>query len=204
MLQEKRYDVYTVAASWAMMRFKRLKLRIVLGGLLLLTGGIFLDLQAQTPGNVDVGASPTPEIQLGLKGGTNQFGKRTILTGSAIDFGNVSFIHPETIMNGDAFLEDGHLKLEAVIGIDVTFSGAASVKLELTRLAQSANPFHETYYSLSLDRAQAPTKVLDFPAKNNLITITKATTVPLRMIFEISPQQKGRISDRFRLEANTL
>lgn len=156
------------------------------------------------PDDVDIGATVTTGIQLALSEGTNQFGKRTLLYGNAVNFGSVSFINPERIINGDAYLEDGLLVLEAVINFDIIFNGANAVFLQLSKLHASTNPFHKAGYSLAINRATTATEILTDPSKNTLATITESKSIPLRLTFEISPQQQGKISDRFRLEATSL
>lgn len=163
-------------------------------------------LRAETSDEVplfSIAATPIPEIKLEITGGNNQTGRRTIVLNNSINFGTVSFIHPETIANGDSYLENGHLLLEAVVDLDVTFSGTNSVLLELSKLKLSTNSFYRTYHSLSIDRSQKPEETQTDPSKSQLKAVTNSETVPLRLVFEITPQQTGAISDRFRLEANS-
>lgn len=152
----------------------------------------------------DVGTTLVSSVQIGLGEGTNQFGRKTILQGGVIDFGSVSFTHPEQVASGDAYRENGNLKLEAVVDVDVVFGGASSVSLELSRLKTSANPFHDTYYSLSTIRTDVAQQIYEEPRTNRIQTLTSSATLPLRLILEIRPNQTGRLSDRFRLQATTL
>lgn len=158
----------------------------------------------ETPTNVDTGADVITAIQLGLANGTNQSGKRTRVYLNNISFGSVSFITPELTSNGDAYMENHNLMLEAVINIEATFNGANSASLQLKRMRMSTNPFHKTYYSLLTGRNDVKTEIQEDPLKDDLGIITEPTTLPLRLVFEISPQQKGHLTDRFRLEATTL
>ncbi len=150
-----------------------------------------------------IGATPVPEIQLSIAGGTNNSGRRTLVLNNSVSFGNVSFIHPEAIANGDSYLENGHLFLEAVVDVGIIFSGTNSVVLELSRLNLSNNSFFRTYHSLFTDRSQTPEQTSNDPNKSQLKTLTNTETVPIRLVFEIKPQQTGNISDRFRLEASS-
>lgn len=154
--------------------------------------------------SVAMAAELESSIQISLSEGTNQSGKKTYLVGNAINFGDISFIHPELISNGDAYLENGHLKLEAVLNIGVVFSGASQALLDITRLLASTNPFTKTYYSLSTNRSDTLSEVYDEPRSNRLTAITESATVPVRLVLEIKPQQQGKLSDHFRLEATTL
>lgn len=156
------------------------------------------------PSDTDVGADIMTGIQLALSGGTNQSGRRTILSNSILDFGSVSFITPELIANGDSFLENNHLMLEAVVNVDIVFNGTNAVFTKLSKLRTSTNPFYKTYYSLTTSRSGTKTEIQEDPIKSDLTTITEPSTITLRMLFEVSPQQTGRLSDRFRLEATTL
>lgn len=157
-------------------------------------------LQAQS-GSVDIGASVTSEIQLTLRGAKNQFGKSTSLNGPAIEFGLVSFINPELISNGDAYTENNHLMLEAITQVDLTFNGPSSVALSLKKFRLSDNPFYKTYYSLSTSRTQVPEEIQTDPQQSRLTSVTESSTINLRLIFEISPRQQGKIFDRFQMEA---
>ncbi len=160
--------------------------------------------QSQPFPNMDVGAVVNPGIEIGLAEGVNSFGKKTIFAGNSIDFGNVTFIHPELVFNGDAYLEKGYLRLEAVINIGITFGGTSSVALNLTRVKKTARSFHETYFSLSTNRSDLVQAVFEEPQNNRLTTLTSSATIPLRIIMEVSPSQQGRMTDRFRLEAQPL
>lgn len=158
------------------------------------------DLLSEEP-LFNMGVALASSIQLGLLEGTNQTGRKTYLAGGNIDFGEVSFVHPELIGNGDAYLQAGRLRLEAVVNVDVTFSGASSINLQLTRLNASTNSFDKTYYSLSVNRSDELLEIYDEPRFNLITTVNETLTQPLRMVLEIKPQQQGRIYDRFRLEA---
>lgn len=164
--------------------------------------GLHAEINDEVP-LFSIGASPVPEIQLAVTGGNSQSGRRTLVLNNSINFGNVSFIHPEAIANGDSYLENGHLLLEAVVDLGVAFSGTNSVALELSRLNLSTNPFYRVYHSLTLDRSQKPEETQNDPNRSQLKTLTNTETVSLRLVFEIRPQQTGSISDRFRLEASS-
>lgn len=153
--------------------------------------------------DVDFGAQVTTGIQMSLAAGSNESGRRTLISGSSIDFGSVSFVHPDLISNGAAYLDSGNLILEAVVSVEVVFNGASAVTLDLSRLLTSANSFHKSSYALSINRSTVLTEVLDDPNKSRLSTLTETTSVPLRLAFEITPQQQGRLTDRFRLEATS-
>lgn len=154
--------------------------------------------------DTDVGAAVATEIQLSLEEGVNENGRRTFVRNSSIDFGSVSFVRPELISNGDSYLEDGHLMLEAVFAVSVVFNGASSVSLDLSKLRMSPNPFLKTYYSTSISRTHALTEIMEDPLKNNLNRVAQSTSQTLRMVFKISPQQQGSLTDRFRIEASSL
>ncbi|MBI4411423.1 MAG: hypothetical protein HY541_02940 [Deltaproteobacteria bacterium] len=176
--------------------------------LLVAFGFLFLPSQreagSEEPSLFAMGVALASSVQLGISDGVNQSGKKTYLTGGNIDFGEVSFVHPELIGNGDAYLAEGRLRLEAVVSIDVVFSGASSVALQLTRLKASTNPFDKTWYSLSTNRSDTLSEIYDEPRSNLIDTVTETATRTLRMALEIKPQQEGRINDRFRLEATAL
>lgn len=158
----------------------------------------------ETPTDVDTGADVVAAIQLSLADGTNSSGKRTRVYLNNISFGSVSFIAPELISNGDSYLEDHHLMLEAIVNVEAVFNGASSASLQLKKMRTSTNPFYKTYYSLLVGRNDIKTEIQEDPLKDDLGIITEPTTLPLRLVFEISPQQKGHLTDRFRLEATTL
>lgn len=151
-----------------------------------------------------VGATAGSSIELSIDGGVNQFGKRTVVVGNAIDFGNVSFTHPELIANGDAYLENGYLRLEAIFEVGLVFGGATAVDLTLKKIDPSQHSFHNTYYSLSTNRSDILQPIYEDPRSNHLARLVSSSTLTLRTVMEISPQQQGRLADRFRLEANAL
>lgn len=161
------------------------------------------DLQADTnPFNFP--ASVSAELELTISGGNNEKGKRTLLLSDAIQFGKVSFVQPEIIATGDAYLSDGSLMLEAIIEIATVFNGTNQVSLRLTKLNESSNSFHAVYYSPSVSRSQSLEKVQTSPSKNLIKTIRKSTDFPIRVVFEISPEQKGDFYDRLKLEATSI
>lgn len=154
--------------------------------------------------NMETGVVLEPALEIRLGEGTNLFGKRTLFAGSGLHFGSISFTHPERISNGDAYLQNGHLYLEAVINVALTFNGVDSVSLDIKKLPVSSNPFYKTSFSTSLQRSVTPEPVFEDPRNTQVNTFTKSTEFPLRMVLELSPQQKGYIYDRFRLEARGL
>lgn len=158
----------------------------------------------EDPTDVGAGADVSTGIQLSLTGGSNQSGKITRVFANSIDFGSVSFITPELIANGDAYVENNHLMLEAIVTVGMVFNGATSASMTLKRLRASANPFYETYYSLQMNRQDVKTTIEEDPLQSTLGTFTEQTDLSLRLVFEISPQQKGHLTDRFELEAGAL
>ncbi len=189
------------------MRYHLRKNILFVSAILIAYGFIFVGGKtpsAQGEESVAMAADIQSSIQISLSEGTNQSGKKTYLVGNSINFGEISFIHPELTSNGDAYLENGHLKLEAVLNVGVIFSGASQATLDVTRLLASTNPFTKTYYSLSTNRSDTLSEVYDEPRTNTLTTITESATVPLRLVLEIKPQQQGKLSDHFRLETTTL
>jgi len=149
-------------------------------------------------------ARPEQNIQISLSGGTNQYGKKTVFQGRTLNFGKVSFIHPEQISNGDAYLYNGNLRLEAIVNVDVIFNGATSVSLHLSKYRDSTSPFHNSYFSSSVDRAHSLEKIDEQPLSNLINTINSAKTTAFRLVLEISPQQTGKLTNRFLLEARSL
>lgn len=183
------------------------KLTCLCGALLGLSlGGFFshAPLHAQTPTfpTFDIGTELIPALQIGLENGTNQEGRQTFVSGNSVPFGSVMFTHPELVTNGAAYLKDGNLILEAVVNVRVVYGGATSVALDLTRQQASTNSFRQTYYSLSVNRGETPVAIYTDPQKNRVATLTAGNSLqPIRLLMEITPQQTGRISDRFKLEA---
>lgn len=152
---------------------------------------------------VSFGATVPPALQIRVDGGTNQYGKRTIFSGSGVDFGTVTFTHPELVGNGDAYIANDKLMLESVLEVTTTFNGLQAVRVDLSKLAGSPNPFHRTSYSLSNNRSELPTEILTEPQANRLTTMMNPGTFAVRMVFEIVAQQSGTLSDRFRLLAGS-
>lgn len=147
-----------------------------------------------------VGATIDPSISITITGGRNSTGKTTILVNDQIDFGNVSFISPENISNGDAFREKDVLTLEAILDVAADFNGADSVALELSKLKASSNPFAQARYSLSKDRGAQAEVIFEHPRSNRIARFTSSDHLTLRMLFDIKPNQSGKIFDQFQLE----
>lgn len=156
-----------------------------------------------TPGFAFV-TTVNPELQIGLNGGTNPTGRQTIFTPAGVSFGNVSFIHPELISNGDAYLVNNVLNLEAILVVSIIYNGFPSVGLDITKGAGAPAPFKAVYYSMSLDRNVPLNEVVTEPASIRITTLSAPQTITLRMVFQISALQSGNISDRLRLTALTL
>lgn len=148
-------------------------------------------------------ASVNAELQMTISGGNNEKGKRTMLISDAIQFGKVSFV-TLTPITGDSYLNDGSLMLEAIIDTSIVFNGTSLVNVKLTKLDETSNSFHEIYYSLSKARLQSLEKVLTSPVKNSIKTIRKSTNFPIRVVFEIAPEQKGDFYDRLKLEVTSI
>jgi hypothetical protein len=91
--------------------------------------------------------------------------------------------------------------LEAVLAVGIMYNGVNAVQVDLTKVAGTPNPFKNVYFDLSKNRATMPIEVLMEPRANRLTTMTTPGTFTLRMVFEVSPQQSGNLSDRFRVTA---
>lgn len=148
---------------------------------------------------VGFGVNVTPEIQITITGGINAYGKQTIFSGSGVDFGSVNFVHPEFIGNGDAYIQNDRLVLEAVLDLGIAYSGLTSVAVNLTKIGGSANPFYKSSYGLNLDRSAVPIEFQTEPQYDTITTLTTPGHVTLRMLFEITPKQSGALTERFRL-----
>lgn len=151
--------------------------------------------------SVTFGATVNPTLQLSINGGVNAYGKRTLFIGSGVDFGVVTFTHPDLVGNGDAYLSGGNLMLESILDVTATFSGLPSVRIDLSKFVGAANPFKHTYCSLAVNRAEPLVEILVEPQANHLTAMTTPGTFTLRMVFEIIAQQGGMLADRFRLLA---
>lgn len=154
----------------------------------------------QTP-NFTFGTTVDPALQISIQDGTNLYGRRTIFSGSGVEFGRVTFTNPGLIGNGDAYTDDNRLYLEAILNVGITYSGLLAVTLDLSKLAGAANPFKNVLFSLSKNRSELAVEVLTEPRANRLATLTAPATIPVRLVFEVSPQQSGNIADRLRIIA---
>lgn len=159
--------------------------------------------QTSTP-NLETGVTLEPALEIGITGGTNPLGKKTLFAGGGINFGTISFTHPERISNGDAYLKNNLLHLEAIMQVSVTFNGFDSVALELKKLPSGGNSFHQSSYSLSTQREVAPEVIFEDPRNNRVQTLTQSSETLLRLVLEMTPRQKGWVRDGFRLEARGL
>jgi hypothetical protein len=148
---------------------------------------------------VGFGVNVNPEIQITINGGINVYGKQTIFNGSGVDFGSVNFVHPEFIGNGDAYIQNGRLVLEAVLDVNVAYSGLNSVAVNVTKIGGSPNPFSKCSYSLNLNRSAVPIDFQTEPQYDTITTLTSPGHIVLRTLFEISPKQSGVMTERFRL-----
>ena len=151
---------------------------------------------------LEMGATVIPSILVTLEGGRNARGKSTAFISNQIDFGNVSFINPDNIANGDAFRQGNNLILEAVLNVSIDFNGADNVSLSLSKLKTSINSFAKSSFSL-LNSIDGPSsKILEYPRSSRIATLHEPSTLMLRLLFDISPQQTGRIYDQFQLEVS--
>lgn len=175
---------------------------ILLALLALVSTSIFSPLAGaiDTP-NLNFGVTVNPELQISIRDEVNAYGRRTLFTGSGVNFGSVSFTHPELIGNGDAYIQNNRLMLEAVLSIAIAYNGVNTVQVDLTKVAGSPAPFKGTYFDLSKNRATMPIEVLLEPRSNRLTTMSNPGSFTLRLVFEVSPQQSGALSDRFRISA---
>jgi hypothetical protein len=153
---------------------------------------------------LQIGTDLIPSIELGFKGGTNEYGKITVITPSGVDFGSVTFTRPELISNGDAYWVDPVLRLEAVLEVKVNFNSISQVALTLTQQPKSSNPFYASYYSVSLRRSEILNPIQGFPRENQVKVLTQPEEVPLRLAFDIQPRQQGRLVDYFRITARVF
>lgn len=148
---------------------------------------------------IGFGVNVNPEIQITITGGVNVYGKQTIFNGSGVDFGSVNFVHPEFIGNGDAYIQNDRLILEAILDLGIAYSGLSSVVVNLTKIGGSANPFNKCSYSLSLNRSSLSIEVQTEPQFNPVVTLANPGHTTLRMLFELTPKQSGAMTERFRL-----
>lgn len=175
---------------------------ILLATLALISQNIFVhNADAVDTPNLNFGVTINPELQISIRDEVNAYGRRTLFTGSGVEFGSVSFTHPELIGNGDAYIQNNRLMLEAVLNISIMYNGVNTVQVDLTKVAGSPNPFKNAYYDLSKNRATMPIEILMEPRANRLATMVNPGAFTLRLVFEVSPQQSGALSDRFRVSA---
>ena len=156
-------------------------------------------------GDLGMNSNIIPSLTMELNGGVNDLGRRTFLTGNAVDFGNVIFTQPEFISNGDAYLlDDGNLVLEATLVAKLTYSGTPNASLELSKLPAVANTFSQTRYSTGIRRDDRnntiPTYADTSTVKEGAIS---GIEIPFRVLAYVSPAQSGLLSDNFRLIART-
>jgi hypothetical protein len=148
---------------------------------------------------ISVGAKVVPSIYLKVTGGKNQLGKETRFVGNGIHFGEVSFIDPASVANGDAYLRDGYLFLEAVINVNVVFNGGDRGVIGISKFPQSHKSFHSAYYSDSVNRNANLAEIFTFPAENRVAILSGPQIFPVRLAFKVSPRQQGVLKDRFRI-----
>lgn len=153
---------------------------------------------------LEIGAVATSALDISLAGGTNEFGRVTVLSGNTIDFGPVSFSSPKQVTNGDAFLVGENLRLEAVTNVTLRFNGQTFTRLSITKTRRSNNPFAETYFSVTRRRVQDPETIRTQPLENEVTTVRRSQTLQLRLYFDVTPKHEGRISNRLRITGGML
>lgn len=156
----------------------------------------------QTP-SLSFGTTVDPALNITVGDGSNLYGRRTIFSGSGVDFGKVTFTNPSLVGNGDAYVASNRLWLEAILDISISFSGLTAATVELSKSAGSANPFSVALFSMSKNRSELAVEILTEPRGNQLTTINAPTTFPVRLVFGVSPQQSGNIGDRLRIVATS-
>jgi len=98
----------------------------------------------QTP-DFTFGTTVDAALQISIRDGVSLYGHRTIFTGSGVDFGRVTFTNPELIGNGDAYVDNNKLYVEAILDIGIIFSGLLSVHVDLSKLMGAPNGFKNVF-----------------------------------------------------------
>lgn len=186
-----------------MARRRNIQWCLLLGGL----GMLLLQTRlSESQGDSQMGmlAQVSPAISLSISGGINARGRRTVLSGQSIVFGNVIYTQPDLIGNGDAFLDNQqHLQIEATLNIGVVSGGGVpKVGVQLSRLPGSPNPFAEVRYATGLRREDPTQAISTFPEQVTLGELPQGGgSMALRVLGVITPSQSGTFSETVRIYA---
>jgi len=150
-------------------------------------------------------ANVSPSLSLSFTGLRNYRGRQTFIFNDRIDFGEVSFINYKDIDNGDAFLENQYLILDAVIGLNINGSGYTNGQITANRKIITDKAFDQVRFSTH-DRGTANST--DIPLDPNTVRIktfdSNVSQIPLRFLFYINRSQTGRLSDTVQLTINAI
>lgn len=162
------------------------------------------DAQQSKDGAIFAQAQIIPGISLELNGGINQRGKRTTIQNGIIDFGNVFFVDPSFLTNGDAYFQGKDLWLEATIEAKVVFNAAAGVELTVTSVS-TGNQFSKVLYSTGLRQNDQTATVPPYPDSMGLGTLkSSGDSQKFRLIGVVQPTQTGLLSAKVRIEADKI
>lgn len=160
------------------------------------------DAQNPEEGEIFAQAQILPGISLELRGGVNQRGKRTILQGGSVNFGNISFVEPEFITNGDAYFRERDLWLEAILEAKVVFNGAPAVDLAISKIYTGANQFSKVLYSEGLRQNDETKDIPNHPDTVALGTINNSgDDIKFRLIGVVTPDQIGSLIAKIQIGA---
>ena len=162
------------------------------------------DAQLSKDGAIFAQAQIIPGISLELNGGINERGKRTTLQNGIIDFGNVFFVDPSFIANGDAYFVGKELWLEATVEAKVIFNAADGASLTISAVS-TGNQFAKVLYSTGLRQNDQTATVPPYPDSMGLGTIkSSGDSQKFRLIGVVQPSQTGLLNAKVRIEAEKI
>lgn len=160
------------------------------------------DAQTERSETIKVAVHAVPSVALVIAGGSDGQGRITTLTQGLVDFGNIVFIRPDLVKNGDGWLtDDFKVKLSSTFSVQTVFGGLRNVLLSASREGITEEPFRNLYYSTGIYRTDPEIDIPYSPTEQTIKTLESGETVTLRIIGVIDPTQKGRISDKIKLKA---
>ena len=160
-----------------------------------------LQAQSERTETIKIAVHAVPAVALTVTGSTDGHGRITTLAAGTVDFGNVVFVRPDLVKNGDGWLtKDFKVKIASTFSLLTVFGGVRNVTLSITRDGITEEPFRGLYYSTGIYRSDPELEIPYSPTEQTIKTLESGETVRLRIVGLIDPTQKGRISDKIKVK----
>ncbi|MFH1874311.1 MAG: hypothetical protein ABH859_03885 [Pseudomonadota bacterium] len=147
-------------------------------------------------------ADVSSSLSISLEGGRNYRGRDTRIFNNNLNFGSVSFLNPDLINNGDAFLENSYLILEATLKMTIVGNGYTQGQILANRQISTSETFSKVRSSTSDLGTENSIDILFEPSVTQIKTFdTNTTELSIRFLYYIDRSQSGSFADTINLTA---